>query len=206
MVDDLRDGHELSKVDNETLLHMAIGRQIKKLRQDKNLTVSDLSKAASVSMAMISKIENGQTSPSLTTLQRLATALSTSITTLFAQFEEHRSVTYVKSGEGLEIERRGTRAGHQYSLLGHGVRGEVDVEPYLVTLSDKSDVFPWFQHSGVEFLHILEGRMDYRHGDEVFELAKGDSLFFDPKSIHGPERLKEFPIKFLAIICYKGDR
>lgn len=202
MKENLRDAHEYSGLDSESLLQMAIGRQVRKLRQAKNLTALDLSKAASVSLAMISKIENGQTSPSLVTLQRIASGLGTSITSLFSQFEEQRDVSYVRAGEGLEIERRGTRAGHHYRLLGHGVRGEVDVEPYLVTLSDTSDVFPWFQHSGVEFIHILEGEMDYRHGDRLYDLRPGDSLFFDAQSVHGPDRLRVLPIRFLAIISY----
>lgn len=202
MKKDLRDAHEYTELDTESLLQMAIGRQVRKLRLAKNLTALDLSKAASVSLAMISKIENGQTSPSLTTLQRLADGLSTSVTSLFSQYEKHRDVSFVRSGEGVEIERRGTRAGHQYRLLGHGVRTEVDVEPYLVTLNDTSDVFPWFQHGGVEFIYMLEGEMDYRHGDRVFDLTPGDSLFFDPQSAHGPDRLRSLPIRFLAVISY----
>jgi transcriptional regulator with XRE-family HTH domain len=202
MKPDLRDAHEFADLNNEHLLVEAIGRQVRKLRQAKNLTVADLSRASSVSVAMVSKVENGQTSPSLSTLQRIATGLGTSVTTLFTQFEEHRDVSYVRAGQGVEIERRGTRAGHHYRLLGHGVRAEVDVEPYLVTLNDTSDVFPWFQHGGVEFLYVLEGEMDYRHGDQVYELGPGDSLFFDPQSAHGPDRLKVLPIRFLAIISY----
>lgn len=198
----LRDAHEFADLGRDSLLQEAIGRQVRKLRLAKNLTVADLSKASSISAAMISKIENGQTSPSLATLQRLADGLSTSVTSLFSQYEEHRDVSYVRAGEGVEIERRGTRAGHHYRLLGHGVRAEVDVEPYLVTLNDSSDVFPWFQHSGVEFIYVLEGEMDYRHGDRIFELRPGDSLYFDPQSPHGPDRLKSLPIRFLAIISY----
>jgi transcriptional regulator with XRE-family HTH domain len=198
----LRDAHEFVDLDGENRLQEAIGRQVRKLRLAQDLTVADFSKASSVSVAMISKIENGQTSPSLSTLQRIADGLSTSVTSLFSQYEEHRSVSYVRAGEGVEIERRGTRAGHQYRLLGHGVRAEVDVEPYLITLNDSSDVFPWFQHGGVEFIYMLEGDMDYRHGEQIYELAAGDSLFFDPQSAHGPDRLKALPIRFLAIISY----
>ena len=201
----MRDGHELASKGKLPTLQSAIGRQVRKLRKGQNLTVSDLSKASAISSAMISKIENGQISPSLTTLERLADAFGTSITTLFSQYEEQRDVSFVKSGQGLEIERRGTRAGHHYRLLGHGVRGEVDVEPYLVTLNSEADTFPWFQHGGVEFLYILEGEMDYRHGVEIFEMKPGDSLFFDPLSIHGPERLRVLPIQFLAIISYAAN-
>jgi len=199
---DLMDAHELVHSDKDSVLQQAIGRQVRKLRLAENLTVTDLSKASSVSVAMISKIENGQTSPSLSTLQRISAGLGVAITSLFSQYEEHRSVSHVRSGQGVEIERRGTRAGHHYRLLGHGVRGEVGMEPYLVTLSEKSDTFPWFQHGGVEFLYILEGEMEYRHGDELYELLPGDSLFFDPQSVHGPENLTVLPIRFLAIISY----
>jgi len=52
-------------------------------------------------------------------LQALSRALEYSLTALFAASKERRAASYVKSGEGLNIERRGTRAGHQYSLLGH---------------------------------------------------------------------------------------
>lgn len=196
------DAHELVHSGKDSVLQQAIGRQVRKLRLMENLTVTDLSRASSVSVAMISKIENGQTSPSLATMQRISGGLGVSITSLFSQYEEHRSISHVRSGEGVEIERRGTRAGHHYRLLGHGVRGEVNVEPYLVTLTGKSDTFPWFQHGGVEFLYILEGEMEYRHGELLYTLQPGDSLFFDPQSIHGPETLTQLPIRFLAVISY----
>ncbi len=206
MNSDLRDAHELVNRHRESALEEAIGRQLRKMRRDRSLTVLELSRISGVSIAMISKIENGQTSPSLSTLQRLSDGLGIPLTVLFRQYEEHRSASFVSAGEGVEIERRGTRAGHQYRLLGHGVRNEVDVEPYLITLTDKSDVFPLFQHGGVEFIHMLEGEIDYRHGDRVYRLKSGDSLLFDPQAAHGPENLIAFPIRFLAVICYADDR
>jgi hypothetical protein len=91
---------------------------------------------------MLSKIENGNTSPSLTTLQLLADALSVPLTSFFRRFEERRDAVHTKAGEGVELEREGTRAHHQYNLLGHlGANGSgVIVEPYLITLTAESDV------------------------------------------------------------------
>ena len=63
------------------------------------------------------------------------------------------------------------------------------VEPYLITLSKDSDVFPIFQHEGVEFLYMLEGEVGYRHGDKTYLLQPGDSLYFDADVPHGPEEL-----------------
>ena len=91
---------------------------------------------------MLSKIENGVTSPSLATLQSLSEALNVPVTALFRQYEEQRDATYVRSGEGLKIDRRGTRSGHEYHLLGHSFSKDVTMEPYVVTLTEESEVFP----------------------------------------------------------------
>ena len=48
------------------------------------------------------------------------------------------------------------------------------VEPYLITLSSNSDIFPTFQHEGIEMLYMIEGEVDYRHGNNVFSLKPGD--------------------------------
>ena len=110
----------------------------------------------------------------------------------------------LKPGEGLDVERRGTRAGHQYNLLGHigSNTSGVVVEPYLITLTEDSDVFPTFQHEGMEFLFMLEGEVVYRHGSNLYHLAPGDSLFFDADAPHGPEELTRLPMRYLSIICY----
>lgn len=185
-------------------LEMAIGREVRSLRKDLGITGSDLANATGISLGMLSKIENGNTSPSLTTLQSLAQALGVPVTAFFRRFEEVRNATFVKAGEGVEMERRGTRAGHQYNLLGHiGQNASgVAVEPYLITLTADSDVFPTFQHEGLEFLHMLEGSVRYRHGDVLYLMEPGDSLFFDADAPHGPEVLEKLPARYLSVICY----
>ena len=186
----------------ENNLEVAIGRQARAFRKNLGMTVVEVSRLANLSPGMLSKIEHGQTSPSLSTLQNLAKALNVPVTSLFRQFEEERDASFVKAGEGIEIERRGTRAGHHYRLLGHTVGGTLNVAPYLITLSKESDVFPIFQHAGAEFVHLLEGALDYRHGDQIYSMTPGDSLFFDADAPHGPENLTKLPIKFLSIISY----
>jgi transcriptional regulator with XRE-family HTH domain len=185
-------------------LELAIGHEVRTLRKALGITGSDLATATGISLGMLSKIENGNTSPSLTTLQALAKALGVPVTAFFRRFEEVRNATFVKAGEGVEMERRGTRAGHQYNLLGHigqNASGVV-VEPYLITLTADSDVFPTFQHEGLEFLHMLEGSVRYRHGDRLYLMEPGDSLYFDADAPHGPEVLEKLPARYLSIICY----
>jgi len=82
----------------------------------------------------------------------------------------------------------------------------VQVEPYLITLTADSDVFPAFQHQGMELIYILEGEVQYRHGDKLYSMLPGDSLFFDADAPHGPEVLVRLPIRFLSIISYPDLR
>jgi len=181
-------------------LEIAIGQQVRAFRKQLHMTVAEVASQAHLSPGMLSKIENGLTSPSLATLKALSGALNVPVTAFFRKYEEERDATFVKAGQGLNIERRGTRAGHQYQLLGHTVGKQVFVEPYLISLSEESDVFPLFQHDGVEFIYMLAGEVIYRHADQTYRLTPGDSLFFDADAPHGPEELISLPIRFLAVI------
>jgi len=185
-------------------LEVAIGHQVRQFRQDLDMTVAEVAKLAGLSSGMLSKIENGMTSPSLATLRALSRALNVPVTSFFRKFEEQRDATFVKAGEGLPIERRGTRAGHLYHLLGHSIGHKTSVEPFLITLTEKSEVFPLFQHAGTEFIYILEGRVTYRHGSGTYDMGPGDSLFFDSDAPHGPEELVELPVRMLSLIVRPG--
>ena len=189
----------------EKVLEVAIGREVRACRKKRGMTVADLSALTGLSIGMLSKIENGNTSPSLTTLQTLSRVLSVPLTSFLRRFEESREAVHTRSGEGVEMERAGTRAGHQYNLLGHigSNASGVVVEPYLITLTATSDVFPTFQHEGIETIYMLEGEVDYRHGSRVYPLKPGDTLFFDADAPHGPEVLVTLPARYLSVIAYR---
>ncbi|MFT4794864.1 MAG: transcriptional regulator with XRE-family HTH domain [Paracoccaceae bacterium] len=199
-----QDPHRVRAEDREKVLEVAIGREVRAFRRQLEITGAELAQLTGLSIGMLSKIENGNTSPSLTTLQTLANALSVPLTSFFRRFEEHRQAVHTKSGEGVEIEREGTRANHQYKLLGHigSNASGVIVEPYLITLSEESDVFPTFQHGGIETIYMIDGEIDYRHGDDIHPLKPGDTLFFDADAPHGPEKLVKLPARYLSIISY----
>ena len=183
-------------------LERALGGQIRQMRRRQDLSISDLASAASISTGMLSKIETGQISPSLSTLQALATALSVPLSTLFAAFEERQDCSFVKAGQGVVIERRGTKVGHVYHLLGHALGGDLVVEPYLITLKDTAAPYVGFQHAGIEFIYMLEGEVVYRHGDRLHRLTPGDAMLFDSGAPHGPEELVTATMRYLSIIIY----
>jgi transcriptional regulator with XRE-family HTH domain len=200
-VPDLATGSSAAAWEEHTL-EQALGMQVRELRRRADLTVADLAGEAGISTGMLSKIENGQISPSLATLQSLSKALNVPITQLFATFEERRDCSYVRAGQGVVIERRGTKVGHRYSLLGHGLGGPVVVEPYLITLLEEAQPYTGFHHAGTEFIYMLTGEVVYRHGDQTYHLRPGDAMMFDSAALHGPERLIVKPMTYLSIIVY----
>jgi len=185
-------------------LEVVIGRQVREYRTAAGLSVAEMAARVGISKAMLSKIENAQTSCSLTTLGRLATGLGVPVTALFRGVDADREAVFVPAGQGARIARRGSRVGHLYELLG-ALRGpHKRMEAVLVTLTEQSEVFPLFQHPGTELLYMLEGEMVYGHGEAAYTLRPGDALQLDGEGPHGPQELVELPIRFLSVTAY-GD-
>lgn len=187
-------------------LEQAIGNQVRDYRKQAHLTVTELAQAASISTGMLSKIENGQISASLGTLQEIASALNIQLTDLLRGHDKGRGCSFVKAGQGTSIRRRGTKVGHHYQLLGQSVGGDIAFEPYLITLAADAEVYTEFRHEGVELIYMLTGEVSYMHGDQSYHLMPGDSLLFDSAELHGPAVLITRPISYLSIIVYRRDR
>jgi transcriptional regulator with XRE-family HTH domain len=186
-------------------LEKVIAKRVRALRRSTGLSVGDMATKVGISKAMLSKIENAQTSCSLNTLARLASGLDVPVTSLFRGADTEREAVFVEAGHGAVIVGRGTRIGHHYELLG-ALRGQHKrLEPVLVTLTNASEVFPLFQHAGTEMLYMLEGVMVYGHGESEYTLRPGDSLLLDGEGLHGPHELVRLPIRFLAITAYPDD-
>lgn len=184
-------------------LERYLGNAIKELRQQHGLTIAEVADRAEISRGMLSKIENAQTATSLETLSRLAHALGVSLSTLFRHYDvPGGGAQLVKDGEGMEVVRRGTKRGHTYHLLSYDQGPTKQFEPFLITIDHESEVFPTFEHPGTEFIHMLAGRMIYRHGQNTYELGPGDSLTFRGEIPHGPETLIDCPIKFITVLIY----
>lgn len=186
----------------EGRLERAIGAQVRRIRQEAGLTLAELATRTGVSKPMLSKIENAQTSCSLTTLARLADALDIPVTALFRGADTPREAVFTPAGSGARIVARGTRVGHDYSLLG-ALRGpHKRMEAHLVTLTERSEEFPLFQHRGTELIYMLEGEMVYGHGDSSYRMHPGDALQLDGEGPHGPQELTDLPIRFLSVVAY----
>lgn len=184
-------------------LERHLGNAIRNHRHKNHLTIGEVATQAGISQGMLSKIENGQAAMSLDTLGRVARALGVAVGDLFRAYDlPAGGARLVRSDEGMEVVRGGTQRGYTYNLLAYDKGPRRTFEPFLVTMNDETEVFPSFEHPGIEFIHLLQGRIEYRHGQHTYLMEPGDSLTFRGDVPHGPERLIEVPIRMLAMIVY----
>ena len=140
-----------------------------------------------------------RTAPTLSPRTRLAHAARVPITAFFRGLDEEHDVVIGRADERMEILHEGTRDGHVYEDLG-SLRGKTRIiEPMMVTLESSDEVFPLFQHEGVEFLHMLEGAMDYGYGPKNYRLGAGDTSQIHGEVAHGPVKLGELPVRFMSV-------
>ncbi len=179
-----------------------VGERVRAIRRDLGLTMAQFAEAAGLSIGMLSKIEHGRTAPSIATLSGLARAGNVPITALFRGLDEEHDAIIVRAGEGTEIIHSGSGRGRSYQSLG-ALRGpDRQIEPLLITLSSTDEVFPLYQHPGVELLYMLEGSMEYGYGSNRYLLEAGDTMQFQGEVAHGPTALVDIPVRFLSLKVY----
>ena len=183
----------------EESLAAVIAERVREFRLRNGWTMGHLAEVCGLSKGMLSKIENAQASPSLATLARLAEALSVPFTAFFRGLSEEQDAIFVKAGGGLAIEHRNAGAGHRYQTLGTMRAPHDRLEPMLVTLTERTETFPLYQHAGTELIFMIAGKMEYCYGSSRFVLEPGDTLQFVGDVMHGPGDLISLPIQFLAV-------
>ncbi len=183
----------------EDALGAVIAERVREFRLQLGLTVGQLAELTGLSKGMLSKIENAQASPSLATLARLSEALKLPVTAFFRGLNEEQDVLHVKAGLGLDIQHKGSGPGHRYQSLGTMRAPHNTLETLLVTLTQRADTFPLYQHAGTELIYMLAGRMEYLYGSARYLLEPGDTMQFVGEVPHGPNALIELPIQFFSV-------
>ena len=174
------------KAQENNNIDFAIGVTLRELREGRELTARRLSIDSGVSAAMISRIENGQVSPSISTLSALAKALEVPLVSLFRETSSgYTDLTVVKSGEGLKSTRIINDHSHEFTNLAFHSRRDVQFEARLVTLVRQKAKPPRYIGHGVVFVYALEGEAVYRYGQSEVTLNAGDSLTLDAELSHG---------------------
>jgi transcriptional regulator with XRE-family HTH domain len=186
-------------------MRATIARRLRDYRLDLDWTMTQLAGRSGVSKAMLSKIENAQTTPALTTLSRIGDALAVPVTAFFRGLDDEQDMLHVKAGQGLDIHHQGSGAGRSYQSLGRMRFPHDRLEPTLVTIERDDETFPMYQHGGSELIYVVSGRLEYCYGRRVVLLEPGDSLQLLGEVLHGPGKLVELPIRMLSVKAVSSE-
>lgn len=162
-----------------------LGQRVRDLRKARNWTLEQAANQAGLARSTLSKIENGQMSPTYDALKKLAEGLEISVPQLFTaplrdQVNGRMSIT--KEGQGA---RRPT-ATYEHELLAENLTKK-DMLPYRarVRARDMEEFDGWVRHDGEEFLYILTGVVKlYTEFYEPVEMRRGDSAYYDGSMGH----------------------
>jgi quercetin dioxygenase-like cupin family protein/DNA-binding XRE family transcriptional regulator len=157
-----------------------VGGRLADLRQERNLSVRALARASGLSANALSMIERGRTSPSVSTLYRLAEAMQVPVTAFFRAEPSRQKVVFCKANERTHLPfSRGLWEG----LGGENFIGRV--EPFILTLEAGGSSGPHgMLHSGHEFVLCLRGQLEYLVEGQRYLLEPGDSLLFAAQMRH----------------------
>jgi len=163
-----------------------LGRRIKALRAARSMTLQQVSELAGFSRGMLSKIENAAVSPSIATLAKLAVPLEVPISEFFESEGDDPGIVFFPNNKRQNAKGRRSSMNYLYELLAPGRRRRA-MEPMIVSIDGKTSKFVLQDHSGEQFVYMLEGEMDYVVGDNTYSVRPDDSLYFDARTPHGPK-------------------
>jgi transcriptional regulator with XRE-family HTH domain len=186
---------------SELTAEIDVGLHLRLLRAERGLSIRSLAEQSGLNVNTLSLIENGKTSPSVSTLQQLASALAVPITAFFETDAPKNDISYHKAGQ------------YPRAVFAHGILEDLGTgltlqggHPLLVTLEPNADSGTnLIVHTGHEFVFCLEGQLAYTIEDRVYALDPGDSLLFEAYLPHRWQNTGDTPSRSLLVMCPSDD-
>jgi len=181
----------------QTTPNIDVGGRLRELRSERGLSVRTLAEMSGLNFNTLSLIENEKTSPSVSTLQRLAQALQIPITAFFETTSVQRDIVHQKPGQ----RPKATFSHGTLEDMGAGLTLG-DGTPLLIELEPGAGSGPEsIVHTGQEFVYCLEGHLTYTIAGEEYALASGDSLIFQAHLPHRWENKDNVLSRSILILC-----
>jgi len=155
-----------------------IGQNIRSIRESRKLTLEELAQKTGFTKGYLSKVENSDKAPPVSTMIRIAEAFGVGISVLFGEEQEVVPYTLVRKYERPAMARDGSRFGYSYETLAHNFPHK-HMDPYILTIPRDAEQTALFEHKGEEMLMVLEGRLRCILGDMELFLEEGDTIYFD---------------------------
>jgi transcriptional regulator with XRE-family HTH domain len=147
------------------------------------LTLVELAHRTGLSKGYLSKVENSDKAPPVSTLVNIAKVLQVSISEIFGEPQERISFSLVRKGGRELVAKDGNVFGYSYETLAHNFPHK-HMAPYLLTIPAGIELLPFFQHKGEEIFLVLEGVVRFVHGEREVILEEGDCIYFDASIPH----------------------
>jgi transcriptional regulator with XRE-family HTH domain len=175
-----------------------INDRIKRLRLSKKTTLESLAKITGFTTGYLSRIENSDNAPPISTLSKIAQALEVDISFFLSEsrVDSPKNMVIVKKDDPKESVDRASY-GYQYEALASKKVGK-NMEPYI--LYPDFEYTTVFQHEGEEFFYVVEGQIEFMYGDEKYNLEAGECMYFDAQIPHTGISIGEKKAKVLIII------
>jgi len=178
---------------------LKIGRQIRRMRREKGITLEKVGELTGFTKAYISLIESGKKLPPIGTLSKIAHVLDVDIGAFFNQKKTEDDVNVVRKEERKTVVRDGTASGYQYKTIAPMKRRK-KMEPFVITHSPHLDKEIFVDHEGEELFYVLKGTINIFFGEKKYCLREGDSVYFDSSIPHRSEGVGDKPAEALVVI------
>ncbi|MDR1626548.1 MAG: XRE family transcriptional regulator [Spirochaetia bacterium] len=177
----------------------SFGEKIRRVREQKRLTLRELSKKAGVSESLISQIETGRVSPSIDTLLSLADYLEVDLEYLFSDYKRTKKAVVLRRRDRSRMRRAGVSY-EQLSLLAEEENRHA-VEAVLLEIDPgRQQGSRDYGHEGRELGIILAGRGELGYGKDTYSLGAGDSINFASSIPHVLRNTGKRPLRAIWII------
>jgi len=181
---------------------MEIAARIRELRESSNTSAEEASSRLGIDISDYQNYESGVMDVPISVLYGIAGLFGVDMTDLMTGKSPNlQQFCVVRDGEGPEIERF---PGYKFQSLAFDFQSR-QFEPLLVTLDpSKNENISLVKHPGQEFNFVISGRVRVILGGKSVDLAKGDSIYFDPMIPHGQLALDEAGASFLTVISQES--
>ena len=173
-----------------------LGRRVRAIRTSKGLTLEEVVARAEFTASWLSKLENGQMTPSLDGLVRLSHVLDCGVEELVEGLSSRPRHVLVKRGRGRHEASRDRHGDLRLEHLAEEWRGRSMVPVVLHVGGGRAAVM---SHDGERFLMPLDGHVAVDYGDDRMVLGEGDSLYIDAKIPHGISAVGRSKVRVLSI-------
>ena len=187
-------------------IQVNVGERVRQVRENRDLTLPDISQRTGLDVAFLEQIEKGDVAPPLGTVIKLAKALDLKMG-YFISGEEDMPFTIVRKCDRKVVSRYSSSKGKYYgygyeSLAPH--KKDRHMEPFLISLEPSESDEERSAHDGQEFIYVLEGAMEVRLGEEVHVLEPGDSIYYDSTVPHLVKNHGSGSARILAVLYSEG--